>query len=305
MNVEAEKDIPELPLKVIEASKNNTLILFLGAGLSCAAGMISWDKLKEIVLESYHPKDEEIKFEMIKSWPIPLILDHINDYDQKLYFKILGDYFIPKEENFRKFKELYNFLLKLNPRSLVSLNIDPLLTKTHQEYSGNFSQMEECIPWFIKDNHLFNFHGLYDPNCQKHVLTGNEYQLRYSNDNAKRFLYNIFGGYFTVLFIGFSFRDEDIMKLMELPKSIRELAQKEGPLHFALLPNNFDKVELLKYKNGIESLCYKILRDSNSQNEDHINFINTLKNWEKQLSVKKPSFGLENAQTPKGGPNEV
>jgi NAD-dependent SIR2 family protein deacetylase len=44
-------EIPRLPALVEQAADERRLILFLGAGISCAAGLPSWDKVKRELMD--------------------------------------------------------------------------------------------------------------------------------------------------------------------------------------------------------------------------------------------------------------
>ncbi|EPH93303.1 hypothetical protein D922_01844 [Enterococcus faecalis 06-MB-DW-09] len=270
-----------------DAVKNDSLIVFVGAGVSANSGLPSWNDLIE-----------ELKKEI-------LIDSNENDYLRiaQYYFDTVGQYRYYQKINsiFKDYinaapNEIHDQILRLKPRHLITTNYDTLLE--HKMNSGIIKYevitQDSDIPYSRSDHYLIKMHGSLE--IKNFVLKEEDY-LDYENNFymistlIKSLIMNN-----TVLFIGYSLNDSTFNSIFRLiQKGFSGHARKA--FFFTPFPSNSTVVEYYKNKgiqvingddtgedlgkNTADFLC-KIQNDPNrislTSDElwDNISFLNNL-----------------------------
>jgi len=280
--------LPIFPPGVLEASKNNKLIVFLGAGISCAAGLPDWNNVKnnlitrlrenklceESVLQQYTRMDFYECFELIRSTNVKIYQETI-DKSVELNDQV-------KIENYKNWIKI---IKSWKPIAIVSTNVDELLLNYSGCSKDDFRTKDNCAPQDLKSNKVFLIHGV----GKESIWTLNIRDTLYGNRNFENFLWNVFGSY-TVLFMGTSFRE----KWREYVKLNPALQGQKRYFHYALLPSAPEYISDLELEqfSGVHAIKY--------DNSDgvHINFAATIENW----NLSKPRLNeddITKAGTPK------
>ena len=304
-------DIAELDPKIIDAGENKKLVLFIGAGLSCMAGIGSWQELKSELIKRFRVKPEfENRKDAFKKHLSTVsyykCFYDIKNHDQETYYKVMKEFLTADEHQTQKFSTLLGYLMKLNPVSIVTLNIDSLLLD-HNPYKTRRKTrlFGQCHPWEIPEGRLFCFHGVEDnmggPSCGW-VFSEQDLKSLYGQTDSSRFLHVLFSGVYTVLFIGFSFSDDQLLAHAQLTQeAIDELSEKNQSFHFALIPSGQDDLKFKISNYGVKPLEYKYLSDQENLGLAHQNFEKTLEAWSTQVS-KGSSAITESEEIPETVP---
>jgi len=265
-----DKILPSLPNEIKIAAKERRLLIFLGAGISCAAGLPSWEEVKGILLKKCRDKfvEDPIRFQEISNMPYYECFSEVFRIDRDTYNKELNKALSCNDEQLDIFKKLINTIKKLNPCSIITTNVDDLLTRCGLYTPDKFRYREQCCPQELREDKVFCLHGT------KENAVFNRFELvgLYGNPDFKNFLYNVFGSY-SVLFLGYSFKDEALRETMRI--NVYYQTQKEDyTFHYALLPSDAQINEILYQRQfGIRIIRY----DNSKQNYE--NFIPTIESW--------------------------
>jgi len=235
--------IPRVPKEIVEAVNNETLAVFIGAGVSRLIGCMGWDQLARNLVErcfSAKKKDGSriINFKERENL--------IQNNDPKKTITIC--YYLLKNNGFENifYEELENSL-KADEELLMSQNIyDELYrlrglfitTNVDEHFDSKFEPTRivyreaEFNPSNIDRNKLYHIHGsIKDKNSL--IFTVPQYIKRYNNPTFKKFLSTIISDKYTVLFIGYGMAEFELLDFLVTkfdPKKGKELK------HFILLP---------------------------------------------------------------------
>ncbi|MCI0448257.1 MAG: hypothetical protein L0Y79_00540 [Chlorobi bacterium] len=124
--------------KLLEAIKNDRLIIFLGAGVSMLAGCESWDGLainiiKKFPTDIYSFQEKEILKKIAYNDPkecITICYSKVKNEKsllQKYFYNPIIDSITPQNRD--KFSEIHDRIFNLNARAYVTTNIDEGLKK--------------------------------------------------------------------------------------------------------------------------------------------------------------------------------
>lgn len=203
--------LPKLEPGLIEAFKdlNNPPVLFVGSGVSCAAGLDSWDKIiakmKDILNSGKTSRKKKEDF------------SGLSYLDIAEYFRIkLGDnvYFRFLRKQFRdtpfKLKELHETIADLPVKTIITTNYDKILECTFRnKWSVDpvVIVYGKQLQWFdLNQEVIIKLHGDID-HPDSIILTSSDYS-KFDNhknelcDHIKNVLSSS-----TVLIIGFGLRD--------------------------------------------------------------------------------------------------
>ena len=308
-----ESEIPELPQEIAKASEEGRLVLFIGAGLSCAAGLIGWGKLKDELIQALKPNGrddlEDVKKGLLGESNFYNCFGVVHQRDADTYNAVMKKSLTPDEDTSAKFKRLIGHLSKLNPVSIVTLNVDPLLVDNNP-LGGERSirSMGDCWPWEICERKIFFFHGKADNrggSSAGWVFNYEELKKRYDKmEDCDRFLYGLFSGRYVILFVGFSFSDELLLKRAELPEvTIKEIESGErAHFHYALIASDASTVRTRLRAFGVKPLQYRIAETETDPIKMHINFEKTLAAWGAALEPAKNRIEASSEAIPMEGP---
>lgn len=237
---------------LFEAIKNDKLVVFYGAGVSMLAGCASWEQLAHNIinkfpLEIYSEQDKVILKEIAIDEPKKAIsiCYHRAKQNKKLledvYFNTIKLSVIPK--NLNAFAAIHAKIFDLNAISYITTNIDKgIETISKIDLKGkkitDLTTLGEELGLIdkIKDGNIFYLHGTID-HIEKTIFTVDSYLNFYSKDSAviTRFLREIFSRKYSVLFIGYSLSEYEILQNIFLAAGGQS---KEVDLynHFLLAP---------------------------------------------------------------------
>lgn len=200
---------------IINASLNNALTFFVGAGVSALSGVPSWNCLiKEMGKELGVPSDKIGEADYLR---VPQMYYYaINEDDDKYYE------FIQKTLNteLKKPNAIHEKIFKLNPVSIVTTNYDQLLEEAAVQLCQNFKLVadDKEIPTIHGEKFILKIHGDF---AHKNIVLKEEDYLNYSNKFVltETLLKAIFSTN-TVIFIGYSFSDNNIKMILNWTKSV-------------------------------------------------------------------------------------
>lgn len=247
----------DLPPAILQASKDKRLILFLGAGISYAAGMKRWDEIRNDLIDDFRPlpgRSDNLK-DQLKGMDDPYkCFESICNHDRNIYEKILEKSLEDKSNtNFQLFRRLVANLLTLKPVATITTNFDGLLEVCGEFPKGEFRYMKDCAAQELSNSLVFFIHG----DAKKKYFRSSESGL-YNDPHFRAFLLNAFCSY-NVLFVGYSFRDELLMSYLRLHP--RFLENNRGHVrHYALVDKGLadKRSEELKDFYGVEVIPYRI-----------------------------------------------
>jgi SIR2-like domain len=266
-------ELPRLPDDVQRASQAGRLIIFLGAGLSCAAGLPSWEKVKEELITKVRlrPSEGEDLIQQFQSMDPYACFEAIYRRDRTIYEEVVDRSLRSEHANMILFNQLLDTLLSLQPISFVTTNFDDLLVDSKKFRKDQFRYTYHCAPQELREDKVFCLHG----HREKNVFNSHDRDALYGNTHFRCFLNNLFGSY-CVLFLGFSFTDRQLLDCAALnPDFSRDNHEFAG--HFALLPSDhFDPPHYqLLILSGIRVFRY------DNEDRTYRNFASSISSWRK------------------------
>ncbi|RAW14504.1 hypothetical protein DC345_16285 [Paenibacillus taichungensis] len=199
--------------QIIEAIKENKLLLFIGAGFSQPLNFPSWNGLISLVLKGLASEDDKYKrLEDVLDTGLFTsleVLDKIKDKKKQVYEVLYRE--IDKSLDGLNL-ELHQKVGKVSSK-IITTNYDRLL-----ETATNFRKVVFDNTFHIanlqdKENFLLKLHGCIE-NPEKCILFQDDYDQLYKETAAIEKLKNLVADH-TILFIGFSLSDEYVKKQFE------------------------------------------------------------------------------------------
>ncbi|MCH8295747.1 hypothetical protein IH992_32105, partial [Candidatus Poribacteria bacterium] len=135
---------PPLPDEIKKAAHERRLIVFLGAGISCAVGLLDWDKVKKNLINQANFPDN-LKYEL-QNTEIYACFEAVYRKDPTTYKQILDSALSSNKANGNEFRRLLDVFKLLKPVSIVTTNVDNLLLECGIFQPEQFRYMEECAP---------------------------------------------------------------------------------------------------------------------------------------------------------------
>jgi hypothetical protein len=236
--------------RLFNAIRDDSLVIFYGAGVSMLAGCAGWEELAENIIDAfpeniYSKLDKTILKEISTNDPKKVIsicyqkARTNSNLLENVYFRTIKD--SVKPTNKREFSEIHSKIFDLNAISYITTNIDRGIESIDRADLGS----KEIVDLTNYDKHLdlsekikygniFYLHGTVD-NIENTIFTVDRYFNFYSEEKINRFLREIFGGKYSVLFIGYSLNEYEILQNIFL--AVRDL-DREVDLynHFLLTP---------------------------------------------------------------------
>lgn len=221
-------------LHLHEASIQNKLVVFVGAGVSANSGVPTWSSLtkafKEELPNSINKETDDLKVAQI----------YKDTYGNKAYLEKVRS--ILKDGRVA-YNPIHNAILKLNPVHIITTNYDNLV---EQSIQANYKQydvirQDSDLPYNRYPNKVVKMHG--DFKIGNIVLTEEDYYTYASHFPLIRsFVTSLFTTN-VVLFIGFSFADLNLKMILN---DIKMILDQDMQRVYMLTDENIDK-ELSKY----------------------------------------------------------
>lgn len=239
---------------ICKASKNNKLIVFVGAGVSVNSGYPSW-------------------LNLISEFAMGLGID-LNSSSVDDYLKIPQYYY-----NLRKSKEYYDvilnkfninaipnkiheLILELEPAHIITTNYDNLIEDTARK-KGLFYDVvakDSDLPYSINNKMIIKMHG--DLDNKNIVLKEDDYLLYFKNFQLiQNYIKSLLSTHI-VLFIGYSISDINVKYIFQWVKDI--LKNDFQQVYFFENSENkeFAQLEFEYYRNrGVNILYSSAFRD--------------------------------------------
>ncbi|HQM80514.1 MAG TPA: SIR2 family protein [Syntrophorhabdaceae bacterium] len=278
--------IPELRKKIRDAIANERLIVFIGAGASSIIGCLRWRQLAEHLIELSYKK-EKINFwekERLKNNdPRKIISIMENELSKEDYEKAIEDSL--KIDPGRKIKyPIYDHLIKLRG-IYITTNIDTCFDPFF-EPSRIFINPEQFKRDNLKQNNLFKLHGTITDH-KTVIFTIQDYIRHYNRKEVKEFLQYVFNGDFSVLFVGYSLEELEILDYVLLKGDFEKTKSKDvvEEKHFLLLPFYKSEEGLFRFEQsyfkslGVFTISYAI----DEKGYEQLYYV--IEKWEKDVNV--------------------
>jgi SIR2-like domain len=243
------------PKQLLESLENKKCMLFVGSGLSIAAGYPSWPELIEKLVEeaaaAYPEKAKSLKqFAATQKNPL-LVAEYARE---KLGAYRYGDLLRGLLSLKAKPQPAHKHIANTDYRAIVTTNYDKLIEFSITVERGwiptvfTFESMESLGSALYSDQFfVLKMHGdLSAPGSI--ILTSQDYdRLMLRSPYVRSFMQAIFLN-FTLLFVGYSLTDPDFQLVL---KELNLIFQGTTPPHYALLPDphDFTSEHLMKSMN--------------------------------------------------------
>lgn len=288
--------------QVIKSMNGNSLILFVGAGISVNSGLPSWKTLIDSFGEELHISNEE---------------NNTKDYLRiaQYYYDTFGqNHYIKKiEEIFSKGKvplpnELHRLIGKIRPKHIITTNYDTLLEQQFEQeiLKYNIVAEDKDIPYTNSENYLLKMHG--DLNKKNFVLKEDDYLDYHLNFPMLTTLIQSLIMNNTLLFVGYSLEDSTFNSIFRLiqnsflndaklayfysvskpSKIVRDYYKKKG---IYIISNENDELRKKAEEVDLEPKYYLTLEFFNEILEKkNDNVVNSKILWDKISFLDKMNF---------------
>lgn len=202
--------------RIIEASQNNSLTFFVGAGISAVSGAPNWLNLINAMSSELgrKPKDSYTSDEYLR---IPQMYYYSINQDNKKYYSFINKYF---DSNKLSPNIIHNLLLSFNPCSFITTNFDDLLEEAAAQNAQGFKSIacDTEISSINGDRYILKLHG--DLKHENIVFKEEDY-LNYSeNFKLTETVLKAIFSMNTVVFIGYSLNDYNIKLILNWAKTL-------------------------------------------------------------------------------------
>lgn len=246
--------------RIIDASKNNALTFFVGAGVSALSNAPSWKELIHSICDELGcPRKESYSSD--EYLQIPQMYYYSIEEDKKKYLsfirsKIERQGLIPNA--------IHREMLRLNPVSFITTNYDSLLedATSNQCQSYKVISIDSEVPKIFGDRYILKIHG--DFRNGNIVLKEEDY-LNYSHNFKliETIVKSVFATN-TIVFVGYSLNDYNIKMILNWTKSLLNDSFRR-PIFFHISDTLLTKEELAYHQSRglsvIESKKFTELTD--------------------------------------------
>ena len=270
--------------RILEASHNNTLTFFVGAGVSRVSEAPSWNELVKRISEKISWVQDNDKFSYDDLLRIPQIfyskLCKIDkDKGEKEYYKFLDEH-INKNGTLIP-NEVHDRIFRLNPSTILTTNFDDLLEKASVKACKTCMSVacDKDVPGINGNRFILKVHGDIE---HRNVVLKEEDYLGYS-DNFK-FIETLTKSIFatnTIVFIGYGLADYNINLIISWVK--RLLGDRFIAPIFIYTDKKLNE-DMIDYYRNIRSLfvidCNDLIGDDLCDYKTkYLSFFDTLNKW--------------------------
>lgn len=202
--------------RIINASQNNALTFFVGAGISALSGAPTWKDLIHAINDKLE-RGRKAEYSNDEYLQIPQMFYNSLGENKEEYYKFIKDQL--RSSSLRP-NAIHREMFNLNPVSFITTNYDSLLEDAAVQYCQSFKVVsrDEDVPTIFGDRFILKLHGDFKHN--NFVLKEEDY-LNYS-ENFKlieTLVKSIFSTN-TVVFIGYSLNDYNIKLILNWTKTL-------------------------------------------------------------------------------------
>jgi hypothetical protein len=233
--------IPKLDSAIRKAASRDTLVLFVGAGVSRLVGCKGWDELSlNLVDRCYH--ERLISFRAARE--LKSLTDHRQlittcyhimqkHYAENSFRDELERALKPDADKFKRFGRIFDYLTTMQHLCIVTTNADANLDACFSDKTRIVSKPEE-FPLEPQAGFLYHLHGSMSEGNE--IFTLMQYFDLYHRDrhNIQSFLQYLFG-HCSVLFLGYGLSE---FELLEFIFRKPEIAQSASYRHFMLIDDS-------------------------------------------------------------------
>ena len=234
---------------IVKAKQNNKLVIFAGAGVSMDSGLPDWNTLVEALQSEIDEKEND---------PLKAAQLHFNHRRKKENLDRLKEILKYKQT---KYNLIHEQIVKLSPNHIITTNFDDhfeqIINNEHLKYS--IVKKDANLPDCKTNSFLVKMHG--DIAEKNIVFKENDYK-KYHKDFPliKGFVEGVFATHL-VLFIGFSFDDPNLKRILDRVNKI--LDGNNQPPYLLYIPSKDDEHEYVDSKikeltsKGVKVVEYK------------------------------------------------
>lgn len=242
-----ENSIIESKRILQNASKNNKLVIFVGAGVSANSGIPMWSAIINKI---------KSKLDIDESDFLKIAQYFYNSRGQKEYYDFLeSELNIESEPNI-----IHDKILELNPYHIITTNYDNLIERQANQ-KGMFYDIvskDKDLPYTPNNKMIIKMHGDFK---DKNIVFKEDDYLSYANNFKliENYVKSIFSTY-TVLFVGYSLSDPDVQYIFQW---VKDILKTDLSRPYFLKINNDEKINMIEYEyyknKGINILYYSQL----------------------------------------------
>ena len=273
--------------RILDASQNNALSFFVGAGVSALSGAPTWKGLIDAICDKLgrERKDEYSSDEYLQ---IPQMYYYSLDDSKEEYYS-----FVEAQLHSTDLlpNTVHREMLNLNPVSFITTNYDTLLEDAAVQYCQSFKVVsrDEDVSTIFGDRFILKLHG--DFKNKNFVLKEEDY-LNYS-ENFKlieTLVKSIFSTN-TVVFIGYGLNDYNIKLILNWTKSLLKGSFRE-PIFFYTGNDVLTNEEIIyQQSKGLAVIEWNKLITSTDDYLERYQSIFTLLGNQSKLSLEGKSEG--------------
>lgn len=254
----------EIFQRIVNASQNNSLTFFVGAGVSALSNAPKWSDLIDDMCRELgrEPKEEYTSDEYLR---IPQMYYYSIDKDNEKYYTFLRRCF---EKGELVPNTIHKMLLRFNPCSFVTTNFDELLEDAAIQSAQGFKSIacDSEIASINGDRYILKLHGDLK---HKNIVFKEEDYLNYSEKFklTETVLKSIFSMN-TVVFIGYGLNDYNIKLVLNWAKTLLN-DQFNEPIFIHTGSEELSREELLYQESkGVKVVeCKKCESDISNETE--------------------------------------
>ena len=305
--------IPPIPQAIKEAVNRNTLVVFIGAGVSRIIGCMGWDQLaKNLISVCFNTKnkiqtstlinfkEKETLTQCNDHKKIITICHHIlkeNDLEELFYkeFDKALEANKEKEKEFDIYKELFGL------RGIfISTNADEHFDKKFTS-KNRISNIDDFNISEINRSKLYKIHGT-QKKRESLIFTIPAYIHQYNQLKFKKFLEEIFGSErintkYTVLFVGYGMSEFELLDYLitKFDSTKKNKTTYREIKHYILLPFYKGEENILNFEQsyynlmGVQVLGYE--KDEKGYNQ----LYEVIKKWNEEIN-QTSTYTLESFQ---------
>lgn len=196
---------------IYEASRNNDLVVFVGAGVSVNSGVPDWrqliDEFKRALPDSVQEEHDYLKVAQLYKEAVPPG-DYLNNIQTIL------------KDGKTHPNPIHGLILRLAPSHIITTNYDSLIEQSAENSRIYFSiiRSDKDVPFAKSSRYLIKMHG--DFTSKKIVLTESDYYNYAANYPLIDTLVKSLFASKTILCVGFSFNDLNLKIILNRIQSM-------------------------------------------------------------------------------------
>lgn len=226
--------------RILDASQNNALTFFVGAGVSALSGAPTWKGLIHAINDKLGRtrKDEYSSDEYLQ---IPQMYFYSLEGNTEEYYRFIKEQLHSSD---LAINQIHREMLNLNPASFITTNYDTLIEDAAVQYCQSYKVVsrDEDVPTIFGDKFILKLHGDFKNN--NFVLKEEDY-LNYSENFklTETLVKSIFSTN-TVVFIGYGLNDYNIKLILNWTKALLKDSFRE-PIFLYTGDRTLSKEELI------------------------------------------------------------